>query len=303
MESACKEAERMGVVFVSGERGRVVRLLYGTGEMSLSGAQDVVGAQSADGEAWYADRVILTAGPYADALLDFKGQLRPTAWTLCHIAMKPAELQLYRNLPVMFNVERGFFMEPDEDRHELKICDEHPGYTNFGPLQHEQRRGERGGSGETDTIAAVPSGKEDNAENHHMTSTPFARHAIPLAAANRVRHFLKDTMPHLADRPFSFARICWCADTCDRNFLIDSHPDYSSLVLGVGGSGHGFAHLPSVGGFIVDEMEGVLGARFKEVFRWRPEQAVGRNWRALQGRWGVERRVMDFGEVDEWVEV
>lgn len=276
MVSACKEAERMGVRFVSGvEEGKVVNFVVD------DASRDVTGVQTADGKVWKADRTILTAGAYADALLDFKDQLRPTAWTLCHIKIEKEELELYKDLPVMFNVERGFFMEPDEDRHELKICDEHPGYCNF---LSESREGH----------VSIP---------EKMRSTPFAKHQIPKAAEERVRMLLRDAMPHLADRPFSFARICWCADTPDRNFLIDTYPDYPSLILGVGGSGHGYAHIPSVGGFIADEMEGKLAERFKKVFRWRPETAVNRDWKDLQGRWGAERKVMDFQEVKEWTSI
>lgn len=99
---ACQEAERLGASFVSGdEAGRVMELLYDdTGG-------DVIGARTADGKEHFADRTILTAGAYADKLLDFEDQLRPTAWTLCHIKISDEELELYKDLPVMFNVERG----------------------------------------------------------------------------------------------------------------------------------------------------------------------------------------------------
>ena len=114
-------------------------------------------------------------------------------------------------------------------------------------------------------------------------------------------------MPQLADRPLTFARICWCADTPDRNFLISKHPEYASLVLACGGSGHGFCHIPSVGGFIVDCVEGVLDERLREAFRWRPETAVKRNWDDLQDRFGPDgsNRVMSFGDIkdDEWTTI
>lgn len=80
------------------------------------------------------------------------------------------------------------------------------------------------------------------------SSIPFAKHQIPKEAEERARGFLRETMPHLAGRPFSFARICWCADTPNRAFLISKHPDYPSLVLGCGASGHGFCHIPVIGG-------------------------------------------------------
>lgn len=111
-------------------------------------------------------------------------------------------------------------MEPDEDNGELQICDKHPGYCNWST----------------------------DAQTSKQNSVPFAKHQISKEAEDRVRSFLQETMPHLADRPFSFARICWCADTPNRAFLICEHPDYPSLVLGVGGSGHGFFHIPAIGG-------------------------------------------------------
>ncbi|ESZ99534.1 DEAD/DEAH box helicase [Sclerotinia borealis F-4128] len=87
---------------------------------------DVLGVKTADGKEHQGDRPILAAEAGADALFDFKDQLRPTAWTLGHIKMSADEIKLYKDLPVLFNIEKGFFMEPDEDNHELKICDEHP---------------------------------------------------------------------------------------------------------------------------------------------------------------------------------
>ncbi|KAL3451408.1 FAD dependent oxidoreductase [Aspergillus insuetus] len=271
MVSAHAEAKRLGVVFLTGEvRGKVEGLVFEGG--------DVVGARTADGVVHRADYTILAAGAASDALLDFKKQLRPTAWTLCHIRMTPEEAQAYRNLPVLFNIAKGFFMEPDEDNHELKICDEHPGYTNL-----------------------IPDPKHDGA----VTSVPFARHQIPLEAESRARDFLRDTMPHLAERPFSFARICWDADTPDRAFLIDRHPEYTSLVVAVGGSGNGAMQMPAIGGFIVDALEGNLTDEVKDIVRWRPEMAVGRDWSSTQGRHGGPEKMMDFQYVkqDEWTHI
>lgn len=267
--SAITEAKRLGVTFVGGQlEGKVVRLLYD------SEGKDVIGVQTADGRQHLASRVILAAGANADQFLDFKKQLRPTAWTLAHIRMSPEEAQKYRNLPVLFNADQGFFIEPDEDKHEMKVCDEHCGYCNWVMDENGERR-----------------------------SVPFARHQIPVESAERIRGLLRATMPQLAERPFSFARICWCADTVDRNFLIDYHPDHPSLLLAVGASGRGFAHIPSIGGFIVDRLEGVLNERIAYAVRWRPEQAVNRNWDDTQNRFGGSYKVMDFQKVTEWTDI
>ncbi|RFU31211.1 hypothetical protein B7463_g5147, partial [Scytalidium lignicola] len=265
--AAFKEAQRLGVEFITGSQGTVVKLLEEHG--------DVVGVETADGARHLADTTILATGAAAPKLLDLKDQLRPTAWTLAHIKMSPEECKLYKDLPVLFNIESGFFMEPDAENGELKICDEHPGYCNW-------------------TIDPATGGK---------TSVPFAKYQIPLEAETRVREFLRDTMPQLKDRPFSFARICWCADTPDRNFLIDRHPNFKSLILAVGDSGHGFMHITSVGGFVADVLEDKLEARLKRAFRWRPETAENRNWDDVQSRSGGPNKVMDFGTVREWTNI
>ncbi|KAL4967691.1 NAD(P)/FAD-dependent oxidoreductase [Aspergillus stella-maris] len=269
--AAFNEARRLGVVFVLGSpEGSVEELVYENG--------DIVGARTADGKVHQADHAILAAGAGSDRLLDFKKQLRPTAWTLSHIRMTAEEARKYRSLPVLFNVAKGFFIEPDQDLHELKVCDEHPGYCNF---------------------------ITDPESSNEVRSIPFAKKQIPLESEARTRAFLRETMPHLADRPFSFARICWDADTPDRAFLIDRHPEHKSLVVAVGGSGNGAMQVPSIGGFIVDALEGVLAAEVKDVVRWRPETAIDRNWKDTQGRHGGDEKVMDLQNVknDDWTKI
>lgn len=267
MVAAATEAQRLGVNFITGSpQGEVTKLLYKDG--------DVIGAETADGKRHTAPKTILCAGASADLLLDFKDQLRPTAWTLAHIKLTSEEAKFYKNLPVLFNIEQGFFMEPDEDGHELKICDEHPGYCNWVTLPDGKRR-----------------------------SIPFAKQQIPIDSETRVRGFLRDCMPQLADRRLVFARICWCADTPDRMFLIDYHPGHPSLLLACGGSGHGYAYIPAIGGFIADRMEGILDERMAKSFRWRPETAVNRNWEDTQGRFGGSNTVMDFQKVKEWTKI
>lgn len=130
MESAAREAEKLGVSFTTGEyQGKVKSLIYEDG--------DIKGAKTADGKEHRADWTLLCAGANVDSIFDFKDQLRLTAWTLAHIKMTEGEVRIYKDLPVLFNVERGFFMEPDEDNHELKLCDEHLGYCNWDPKSQE----------------------------------------------------------------------------------------------------------------------------------------------------------------------
>lgn len=62
-------------------------------------------------------------------------------------------------------------------------------------------------------------------------------------------------------------------------------------------------HITSVGGFVVDLMEGVLDPKLKNAFRWRPETAVNRNWKDLLGRFGGPNEIMDFQDVREWTDL
>ena len=154
--------------------------------------------------------------------------------------------------------------------HEIKFCDEHPGYINL----IKTHRGER--------------------------SVPFAKEQIPIEASQRMRTFLHETMAHLADRRFTHARICWDADTPNRLFLIGQHPEYESLTVAVGGSGHGFMCSPAVGVIVADLLEGTLDERLKRTLGWRPATAVGRDWWDTQGRFGADGRVMGLEGSEGW---
>ncbi|CRG88447.1 fructosyl amine:oxygen oxidoreductase [Talaromyces islandicus] len=243
-------------------------VIKGNVQRLLYSSTDIIGAQTAEGREHRADRTILCAGANSDQLFDFERQLRPTAWTLAHIQMTDEERALWKGLPVLFN-------EPDEQNGELKLVDEHPGYCNF--------------------IKDPETGNEK--------SVPFAKKQIPVQSEQKARQFLRETVPQIADRLFSFARVCWDADTPDRQFLIDQHPKYKSLVVAVGGSGNGFMMMPAVGMAVADVIDGVIESRLKHSFRWRPETAVDRDWRDTQHRFGGDGTVRDFQKVREWTAI
>ncbi|KAI0100427.1 fructosyl amine:oxygen oxidoreductase, partial [Hypoxylon sp. NC0597] len=241
--AAKNEAEKLGVRFITGQKGEVIELSFSNvsqrdltqTEKDDGPGRTLEGLKTADGTIHKAGTTVLASGANADFLLDFKNQLRPTAWTLAHIKMTLSEAELYKNLPVLFNIEKGFFMEPSAETHELKICDEHPGYIN--PIYSRTAE-------DSETVA--------KGKSHTIIgSRPFAKHQIPLEAETRMRGFLKETMPHLASRSFSFARICWDADTPDRMPLIDWYPNSCpgrrNFLLAVGGSGHSFKTMPAMG--------------------------------------------------------
>lgn len=269
MKAIHKHAEELGVRFITGNEGTVKSLDYSTDDSAITGATTI------NGTSYTASLTILATGANSDHLLDWKKHLRPTAWTIAHIPLTPAEAQLFRKLPVLYGVDRGFFIEPSPYGNELKICDEHPGYLNF---VYDERRGEK-------------------------RSMPFARNQIPRASETRIRGLLRETLPQLADRPFSFARLCWDADTVDRMFLIGRYSRCENLIVAVGGSGHGFMCSPAVGVLVAGLVQGRLEERMERILGWREEQAVERDWWDTQGRFGVETKVMDLQDVKEWTNI
>lgn len=97
--AASKKGKRLGVAFITGSEGRVTKLLEKYGAL--------IGALTADGNTHLASTTILAAGAQDPSLLDMNTQLRLTAWTLAHIKMNPEECELYKNVPVLFNIGPG----------------------------------------------------------------------------------------------------------------------------------------------------------------------------------------------------
>lgn len=86
---------------------------------------------------------------------------------------------------------------------------------------------------------------------------------------DRLRDFLCESLPSLADAPIVATRLCLYGDSWDGNFLIDRDPDRPGLVVAAGDSGHGFKFTPVLGSIIADAVEG----RPQPRFAWRERGA------------------------------
>lgn len=104
---------------------------------------------------------------------------------------------------------------------------------------------------------------------------------VPARAEQKLRGFLADTFPDLAEAEVVYRRVCFYTDTQDGDFWIDRDPDVEGLVVASGGSGHGFKFAPLVGGWVADRLEGVSNAAL-ERFRWRPEVRLARSREAAR---------------------
>ena len=96
------------------------------------------------------------------------------------------------------------------------------------------------------------------------------RREVDRADIERMRAFLSETLPALADAPVVYTRLCMYADTQDEDFWIARDPARDGLTVASGGSGHGFKFAPVLGGIVADVVEGVAQP-WSDKFRWRPE--------------------------------
>ena len=63
----------------------------------------------------------------------------------------------------------------------------------------------------------------------------------------RMRAFLGERFPELANAPLVAARVCQYENSPDGNLIIDRHPGAGNIWIAGGGSGHGFKLSPAVG--------------------------------------------------------
>ncbi|KAF2634652.1 FAD dependent oxidoreductase [Massarina eburnea CBS 473.64] len=226
-------AQQNRVTYKDGPQGHVVQLLY-----DESGR--CVGARTADNSAYFADIVILTAGAAAATLLDMQGQLVAKGHTVGHIQCSPAEAKKYEKMPIVGHLEGGLLFPPQED-----------GIFKFSAMDFVTNYEGRS--------VSLPRYREDNKGD-----------GVPEPIEKKMRKWLKECFPELADREWFETRLCWDADTPDLHFLIDEHPSHAGLHLAVGGSAHGFKMMPVVGKYVVESLEGVLNKETKGKWRWRP---------------------------------
>lgn len=262
MMSAANEAKNLGVKFVSGDDGNIIELIKSGDNASCAAIRSI------SNKVYKLDKVILCLGASADLIVDFQGQLEAKCFTLAHVYIEAQEREKFKNLPVIFNAEKGFFFEPDSHG-ALKICNEFPGFTNY----------------------SKNTGK----------STPILKDQIPKESTDEIRNYLKDTMPELAEKELRNAKICWCTDSPDRQLIIDIHPDFDNLVLASGDSGRSFNMLPIIGKYVADVATlgtESLSQQDRETWKWRPETSNRRDKR--QDRYGGLGIVKDLDEISAW---
>jgi glycine/D-amino acid oxidase-like deaminating enzyme len=103
------------------------------------------------------------------------------------------------------------------------------------------------------------------------------------ADVRRLRAFLAETFPDLADAPLVSTRCCLYCDTPDEHFWIGRHPENPALTVAAGDSGHAFKFAPILGRLIADAVDGRVNETSKR-FGWRAFAAGAAGQEASRAR-------------------
>lgn len=132
--------------------------------------------------------------------------------------LSPKEAAAYKNHPVVYNGDVGFFFEPDEYG-VIKVCDEFPGFTRF--KQHKPFGAD----------AAKPISVPRSHAKHPTDEYPYA-------SEQSIRRAIDTFLPRFKNKKLFNRALCWCTDTADAALLICEHPKWKNLILATGDSGY-----------------------------------------------------------------
>ncbi len=209
-----------------------------TADTILEEGGRVTGLRTREGQLYGAGTVVVAAGSWTQHLLpELKPLLKSTGMPV--VWLKPAD-------PALFAPPRFVNFTADITR---------TGYYGF-PLHPEAQ--------------VVKIGYHGPGPDRDPESDP---RVVTDAEIARLRAFLRDTFPALADAPIPYTRRCFYSDTIDEHFLIDAHPQRPGLVVAAGDSGHGFKFGPLYGDLIANAVEGRADPRLRK-FRWRTPAEV-----------------------------
>ena len=235
-ESGYAESGRAVAVLIEGARSIGVELREHAKFCALDEASDrVKGIVFESGEKLPADAVVMAVGAWTPYVLPFTHDFfRASGQPVFHL--KPAQ-------PELFAPERFPIFGADISA---------TGFYGF-PLNRDG----------VVKIANHGLGREMSPDSPERVVTKEEE--------NKMREFLSDSFPSLADAPVVFTRVCFYCDTKDGDFWIAPDPDRTGLTIAAGDCGHGFKFAPVLGGIIADAVEGKVNPKF----RWRPEVKPG----------------------------
>lgn len=242
-------------------------MLYEEGSKTSSSERRCIGAKTADGKVHTANTTICALGAQGASLIPSLGRfVVARCWSVAHVQLTKAEVNLLRGLPTTNVRDLGFFFEPDPETNLFKLCPLGAGYTNTG----------------ANGLSLPPPDR-----------LPPPQDFIPAEDERKLRRLLKEVFPWMADRPFVDQKLCWFADTADSDYCIDFIPGTkNSLVVLSGDSGHGFKMMPVFGEWVAELLD--QGRQTEKRWQWKAGGG-GDDWGdAVSWRIGKSRELRDL---------
>ncbi|KAI3395300.1 hypothetical protein diail_1456 [Diaporthe ilicicola] len=228
------------VTFVNGTAASLLCSTYNRRTPQVRGVR----LAGSGGEELCADLTVLATGAWTAGLINLGGRAVATGQVLAYMDLTDEEQARLSNVPTLLNLSTGYFIITPANK-TLKVARHAYGYLNPAMT--------------TPGVAATTT----STPTTHLTDPPTT--SIPAADEAALREAVHEMvpLPSLRGRAFRETRLCWYTDTADGDFIIDYHPDYRSLFLATGGSGHGFKFLPVIG----DRIAATMFGRCPEAFR------------------------------------
>ncbi|VEU24350.1 DEKNAAC105488 [Brettanomyces naardenensis] len=251
-----RESARRGAKFVFGEGGHVVKVEEGK-------------VTAKNGHVYHADKIIVTSGANTPALVNLEDIVTAIGHFVSHVQLTNEEYEKYKDMPIFFSSEFGYFFPPDPKDHVIKIGHAFADARNSvkNPFNRDQ-----------------------------ITSIPEYVHDAPTIVKDATKRLMNLAMPDLANNPVVNCTIAWTSLSYDESFVIDYAPRSKSIVLCTGDSAHGYKFLPNIGKYIVQRLDGTLDQ--EHAIAWRYRHPV---WgtRAVSER--TQRDVYDVKNLRRWI--
>ncbi|KAH9921920.1 FAD dependent oxidoreductase [Amylocystis lapponica] len=236
------------------------------------------GVACADGTAYPADLVVLSAGSWTASsfpALKLGDKCLSTGQCILAVQLSQEEADLYRACPVYLDLTSGFYAFPPNADNMIKFAAHMGGYTHMVAAPDADAAAPIS----TPTFVPAPSGTGSR---------------IPRSDIAAARAALAQVYPALAEKPLCMTRMCWYTDSPDEDWVIGRHPDDRGVMLATSGSGHAYKFLPVIGRLVADAIQGTMEPALVQKFALdRPTSP------ALVSRPGFPAQELDFSALCE----
>lgn len=260
------------VICTFGESGDVVNL--------KKFSDNTVGVITKSGYIHNASTVLLCAGANTGSIVNLENQQSAIGLFVTHIKLSDSEYENFKDMPILFDAELGYFFPPDHKTKIMKVC--------LSGVRVKR-------------IISDPFNKnmDISLPRYH---NEFPNDTIPKDSVSILRSLLKKYIPELSNHRFIGSKICWIGDRDGSNFLIDKIPNLGNCFIATGDSGHAFKFFPNIGKYIIQTIDGTLDESIATMWKWKSKNGIG-IFDGSSASWRVTRSgTLDVTDVDFLVE-